>query len=534
MKEQKTVRQKIREWRDKKIAENDPKLANLLNGKERPKWVAQPGSQVVFLSCPVFECLYQGTRGGGKTDALLMDFLKHVGMGWGAEWHGIIFRKTFPELADIIKKSKKWFPILVPGCKYNSSDHKWTFPDGEVLLFRFIEREEDYDRYHGWSVPFLGFEELTTWADPAVYLKMQSCVRSTHEEVAKVCRIRSTANPLGPGHGWVKRRFQLGGKPRVTVVKEKNEITGNTQTRCSIPSHLKENKIMLKTDPLYVDRLYQLAKGNEAYIQAWIHGSWDIVAGGMFDDIWNVNHHVVENFEVPASWTITTSFDWGSTKPASVGWWAQSDGTDYIDVRGNVHSTVRGDLFRIAEWYIADEEKSNEGLRLKSTEIAKGIIERELAMGIHYRVKGGWADPAIFASHDGDSIGTKMAKYHLLPNGREYRGPQFRKADNARIIGWESVRTWLYQALPGPEGAREKPGLFICKRCHMAQKLIPVTQRNPKKPDDVDTDTEDHLQDELRYRVKAAESGVILPGTVPGPNNAAKIKNTRNSRVLVR
>ena len=44
-------------------------------------WAPQPGSQEVFLACPVFEALYDGTRGPGKTDALLMDFAQDVGKG---------------------------------------------------------------------------------------------------------------------------------------------------------------------------------------------------------------------------------------------------------------------------------------------------------------------------------------------------------------------------------------------------------------------------------------------------------------------
>ena len=47
----------------------------------RAHWAAQEGSQKAFLSCPVFECLLHGNRGGGKTDTLLMDFAQHVGKG---------------------------------------------------------------------------------------------------------------------------------------------------------------------------------------------------------------------------------------------------------------------------------------------------------------------------------------------------------------------------------------------------------------------------------------------------------------------
>ena len=86
-------------------------------------WIAQPGSQVAFLSCPVFECLLQGTRGGGKTDALLMDFAREVGKGYGAAWRGAIFRLTYPQLADVVSKSKRWFHLIFPGAKFNESTY---------------------------------------------------------------------------------------------------------------------------------------------------------------------------------------------------------------------------------------------------------------------------------------------------------------------------------------------------------------------------------------------------------------------------
>ena len=64
-------------------------------------WAPLPGSQEMFLSCPLFEVLFHGTRGPGKTDALLMAFAQHVGKGHGKAWRGIIFRQTYPQLADV-------------------------------------------------------------------------------------------------------------------------------------------------------------------------------------------------------------------------------------------------------------------------------------------------------------------------------------------------------------------------------------------------------------------------------------------------
>ena len=72
-------------------------------------WKPLPGSQTRFLTCPVFEALLEGTRGGGKTDALLMSFAQYCGRGFGEHWRGVLFRLTYPQLADVVAKSKRWF-----------------------------------------------------------------------------------------------------------------------------------------------------------------------------------------------------------------------------------------------------------------------------------------------------------------------------------------------------------------------------------------------------------------------------------------
>jgi hypothetical protein len=72
-------------------------------------WYPLKGSQTAFMQCPGLEALFHGTRGPGKTDSLLMAFAQHVGKGYGAAWRGVIFRQTYPQLADVQAKSEKWF-----------------------------------------------------------------------------------------------------------------------------------------------------------------------------------------------------------------------------------------------------------------------------------------------------------------------------------------------------------------------------------------------------------------------------------------
>lgn len=357
----------------------------------RPHWAPQIGSQFIFLRAPHYEVLYEGTRGPGKTDALIMDFLQEVGKGYGAEWRGVLFRQTFPQLSDVIAKTQKWFRLAFKGATYNKADHVWTFPGGEQLYLRHMKDPEDYWNFHGHAYPWIGWEELTNWKDDQCYKRMMSCSRSTVPGMPR--KYRSTTNPYGIGHNWVKRRWQLPSMRGKAV-----EVTeaGETYVRMSIHGALSENRILLDADPGYLARLRAAAR-NPAELSAWIHGSWDITAGGMFDDLWDARTHAVEPFDVPHTWRITRSLDWGSAKPSSVGWWAESDGCDVRLKDGRRRGTIKGDRFRIGEWYVSTGG-TNEGLKLTGAQVAAGIAAREIAMGLRdsrgipTRVRPGAAD----------------------------------------------------------------------------------------------------------------------------------------------
>lgn len=465
-------------------------------------WGPMPGSQQAFLQCPFFEVLYEGTRGPGKTDTLLMDFAMDTGTGLGTSWRGILFRQTYKQLQDVISKTTKWFPLIFPRARFNASDHVWTWPDGEKLFLRQFTREQDYWNYHGHEYPWVAWEELCNWADPVGYLRMMSTCRSSNPKVAKLLRYRSTTNPYGPGHNWVKHRFRLPGW-RSLPIREDDENGRALPARVAVHGNINENLILLKSDPEYIQRLISAAR-NDAELQAWVYGSWDIVAGGMFDDVWNPKVHVVRSFNIPPSWRIDRSFDWGSSRPFSVGWWAQSDGSDYLDGEGRLRSSVRGDLFRIAEWYGSTGEP-NVGLKMLATDIAKGIIQREIDWGIHGRVRPGPADSSIFDVENGMCIADDMERRVRLDDGREFPGPRFERADKSpgsRKTGWEQMRKMFQAAKPPQVGVRERPGLFIFGRCRDFQRTVPVLPRDEKDMDDVDSDAEDHIADETRYRVR--------------------------------
>jgi hypothetical protein len=468
-------------------------------------WAPQQGAQITALTCPLFEMMMEGDRGGGKTDTFLMDFAQHVGQGYGEAWRGILFRRTYKELGDIIAKSKKWFWKIWPQAKFNSSDSTWKWPEGETLYLRQFLRDDDYWNYHGHEYPWVGWEELCTNHSLSGYKQMKSCCRSSHPDIPR--KYRSTTNPYGPGHNQVKFHFQLPAM-RNKIIYGKDDQGEAEEPRIALLVPYKENLLLQAAEPNYLKRIRAAAK-NEAQYKAWTESSWDIVAGGMFDDIWQGKIHVVKPFRVPTSWKIDRSFDWGSSAPFSVGWWAQSDGSDVQLADGRTQSTVRGDLFRINEWY-GWNGKPNEGLKMLATDIAKGIIEREINMGYRSspddcQVKAGPADSQIYNEENGVCIGNDM-KVRQRVNGKMYKGVHFVAADkspHSRVPGWEQMRQRMKNALPNEDHTpRENPGLFVFSNCDQFIRTVPVLPRDEKKMDDIFSDGEDHIGDEARYKVR--------------------------------
>lgn len=455
-------------------------------------WAPHPGSQTYFVTSPIFETLYEGTRGPGKTNALLMDFCQHVGKGYGKAWRGILFRRSYPALADVVTKSREWIPKAFPDAKFiesGPSGYQWRFATGETLLFRYIEKKGDYATYHGHEYPWIAFDELTMWESPDCYAMMKSCCRSSTPGLPR--KYRATTNPHGPGHHWVKARF-IDPAPRGVVVTDKD---GNQ--RVTLHGHWSENLALAEADPDYIPRLMQSTEDDPDQRAAWIDGSWDVSAGAYFGGAWNRDKHILPRFAIPAGWHLDRAFDWGSSKPFSVGWWAESDGSPIVlrfaDGRVEQRTLAPGSLVRVGEWYGCVEGKPNVGLKMEASEIATGILEREALLFPGRHVAPGPADSSIFDVEDGHCIADSFKNAGVL-------WEEANKGPGSRKNGWELMRERFGHAKRAP---KEHPGLYVVDTCRDFIRTVPVLPRDPKKPDDINTASEDHIADETRYRVLA-------------------------------
>jgi hypothetical protein len=480
----------IVEWRD-------------VDGELRPhrdgvlcSWAPQPGAQEAFLACTTTEVLLEGNRGGGKSAALLMSFAQHVGVGHGSEWRGILFRKTFPELRYLEVESQKWFSRIdhLAGAKYNWSTHEWRFPQGELLQFSYMDSPREFVKHQGHAYPWIGWDELHNWPLDEAYLAMFACLRSPAPGIP--LQVRSTCNPGGVGHNWIKARWQLPlahGVVRGPLIRTPGE-----SSRRAIHSALRENRVLTAADPHYEDRI-RTSADSPARLKAWLDGSWDVVAGGMFDDLWRSDVHVVPPIpadQVPRSWRLDRSYDDGHARPFSVGWWAQSSG-EPVEWEGRAIGAVPGDLVQVGEWY-GWNGRPNKGAMIPSREIADGILEREKSWGVAGRVRPGPADSAIWNA-------SPLARGTSVASEMQARGVSWEPADKragSREQGWKAIRAMLKYAVPDASGRREGPGLFVSAACPHTLRTLPVLPRDDRRPDDVDTESEDHAGDMIRYRVR--------------------------------
>jgi hypothetical protein len=176
--------------------------------------------------------------------------------------------------------------------------------------------------------------------------------------------------------------------------------------------------------------------------------------------------------------------DWGSATPFSIGWWTVVQ-DDMIHAKRRLPKNA---IVRYREWY--GSSSPNKGLRLPADAVAKEVVRRETdAKGIREPIAYGIMDPAAFQVVSGPSIGETFAR----------QGVYFRRADNARVStpkrmgGWDQIR-WR---LRGDETG--DPMIFFVDHCRDAIRTLPMMQHDDNRPEDLDTEAEDHAVDDIRY-----------------------------------
>ena len=398
---------------------------------------------------------------------------------YGVNWRGLWIRtgyKTFPAIrARINQLIRAGLPCTLKGG--DNQTNFLTHENGGNLMLTVVDAPQKLDDFLGQEFTEITVEEAGQWSwIDRVIDKMQGCLRSA---AGVPCSLFMTTNPGGPGHAYLKREF-VAPEPRGYKLLEKyiGETVKVKLSSMFIPANVYDNPILVKNDPMYVARLESIKDPNLR--AAWLYGDWNVVAGGFFADLWDARKHIVPMFRPPDYWSRLFFMDWGSAKPFYIGWAAIADGSrpEGVPVR-----FPYGSIVQYAEWYGCTKDMANTGIRMESPAVAERALqmEKDRSDASYYWDRVG--DPAMYDRQDGPSVAEKMADKGLV----------VRRGDNSRLPGWEEVRNRL------SHGEDRLPLLYFTENCRSMIDILPTTPRDENNWEDVDTDSEDHPPDALRY-----------------------------------
>jgi len=426
-----------------------------------------PGPQTEFLSAGEQEVLYGGAAGGGKSFAMLADPVRYLN---NSSFRGLLVRRTTEELRELISVSKQIYPEAIPGIKFMERDKTWVAPSGATLWLSYLDRDDDVTRYQGQAFSWIGFDELTQWPSPYPWNYMRSRLRTTRDSNLKLYQ-RATTNPGGPGHTWVKKLF-IDPSPTNKSFWATDAETGETIKwpkghsregeplfkRRFIPATLFDNPY-LSDDGLYEANLLSLPEHQRKQL---LQGDWDVNEGSAFPE-WNRNIHVISPFNIPGNWVKFRACDYGYGSHTGVVWIAVSPSEQLIVYR---------------ELYVT---------KVIATDLADKIMELEEGESIRYGV----LDSSLW--HKRGDTGPSLAEQMIM------RGCRWRPADRSkgsRVAG----KNELHRRLQVDEYT-EQPRLVFFNNCTNTISQLPALPLDKNNPEDVDTHSEDHLYDALRYGV---------------------------------
>lgn len=390
--------------------------------------------QKAFIDSTAFETLFGGAAGGGKSYGQLIDALLYA-LKYPKSKQ-IIFRRTFPDLErSLIRVSQNIYPRDL--ATYNSSKHTWNFTNGSIIDFGYIDSEKDVYQYQSAEYDVIRFDELTHFTE-FMYVYMISRCRGANLYPKG---LKSSTNPGGVGHNWVKERFINIGEPNKVHECQLTEENKTKSTRIFVPSLVQDNKFLLENDPEYINRLDNLPEKERKALK---FGDWDIFDGQFFTEF-KRNIHVIEPFEIPKDWYVYFVMDYGLDMLA--GYWIA------VDYHNNA--------------YVFREVYQSNLLVSEARDKIKEMTNENVYIYL--------APPDLWNRHKE----TGKSTADIFAEG----GIDLYKTNNDRVQGWLQMKEWLkvFKDEQGCDTARLK----IFNTCKNLIRCIPQLQHDEKKIGDV-------------------------------------------------
>lgn len=280
-------------------------------------WRPHDGPQMAFLASNAYECLYGGAAGGGKSDALLFGAVRQVEH---PKYRALILRRTFPELRELMDRALAVFGQI--GGTWNEQAKRWKWPSGATVEFGYCETYRDVLQYQGQQFAYIGFDELGQIAEERVWTYLMSRCRASGAGLT--LQMRASANPGGPGHYWVKRRFVDVCDPHGKLTYVETLPDEPPLTRAYVRAVLADNPTLVENDPGYASRLRQLPDLEYRWLAL---GDWSAGGGLAFPELGEARRYLVKVAPIPDHWFIWGAFDWGYNHPFAFGLYgADEDG----------------------------------------------------------------------------------------------------------------------------------------------------------------------------------------------------------------
>lgn len=314
------------------------------------------------------------------------------------------------------------------------------FLNGSRIIIGGFKDEKDIEKYLGIEYDIIVIEEATQITETKLD-KLRGSLRTSKGGWRP--RMYMSTNADGVGLAWFKKRF-------VEPARSK------TEARTRFLDVTKIHNPFVNVE--YEDWLDSL---QGALRKAWRDGDWDAFAGMAFPQ-WNREVHTCEPFDIPAHWIKWRASDWGSSAPFCTLWFTKDPDTRRIYIYRELYQAG-----------LTDRQQAR--MILDLTPAGEKIF-------VHY------ADPnSYWVGHNKDN------KIYTSADEYKAEGVILTKADNDRLSGKRKLNNLL---APLPDGL---PGIQVFSNCpHLIDQMGSLAS-NPRNPEDVDTDGEDHAYDTARY-----------------------------------
>lgn len=412
-----------------------------------------------FISAQADEVLFGGAAGGGKSYGQLLDAMLYA-LKYPKSKQ-LILRRTYPELEkSLIRVSLEMYPQKI--YTYNAAKHTGRFANGSILDFGYCDGENDVYRYQSAEYDVIRFDELTHFTEQ-MYLYLMSRLRGANPFPKSM---KSTTNPGGVGHFWVKSRF-------IDPAESGKIFSAKNGSRLFIPAGVNDNNFLIDADPDYVRRLKNLCERDR---RALLYGDWNVFEGQFFTE-WQESSHVCAPFKIPEGWRRYFAMDYGLDMLA--GYW--------IAVDGDGRAFVYREVYR-------------SGLVVSAAaELIRSMTEEPIYAHIappdmwNRRQDSGRSVAEIFYEH----------------------GIMLTRAENSRVAGWFDLHEWLRPTKTAFGGKEPMLKVFSC--CRNLIRSLPALVVDKNNPSDASTEPHEitHAPDAIRYFV----AGRPLPASAESYDN---------------